>query len=252
MRPSSAMATIDTVVAYVLSDMNMESEYPTRGERVAQMILRGYAEFNLYHIDNIRVAYLTVDENNSVELPYDYIDYIKIATQINGRLWTLTANDNIPLPAVDKCGDQIQSVTSAYVGVGGYYFPDHYNNGRFIGAAYSLTGGFNYAYYRIDLETRRIFFSGFVPNGQIVLEYVSTGIALSSKTIIPRIAVEPLVNYVLYKIALRDPRMNRGTIADYKSEYQDSVRLMRFQIGSMTESEFRDIHYASYKMTPKR
>jgi hypothetical protein len=252
-RPNSALATIDTVVAYVLSDMNLEHEYATKGEKVAQMALRGFMDFNMYHLDNIRVKYINVIPDNSIDLPTDFIDYVKVAVNLNGKLWTLTVNDSIPLPEIDKCGQQIQDITNTFQWQGGgFYFPDHYNNGFFVGGAYSLTGGFNTAYYRIDIENRKIWFRGFVPNGQIVLEYISNGVNLSEQTLIPRIAVEPLVNFIHYKFALQDVRKNRGQIDDLRREYQNSVNQMRFFIGSMTEDDFKDLHYQSYKQTPKR
>lgn len=246
--------TIETVVAYILDELNMSERYAEMAERVANFVIRGFTDMNMFHLTNIQVEYLKVGQDNTVNLPDDYIDYRKIGIEVNGRVWTLTLNDNIALPRAMKCGEDIRKVISSpnpsQFGLNfGYYFPDHVRNGRYIGGLYGVGGGFNLAYCRIDKERRQIVLDGRVPKCEVVLEYVSTGVSMSRQTIIPRIALEPLIAFGIWKMTPFD-RIGQKEAA--KNDYIMEVEKMRALENAMTADEFRDVLYSSFYAAPKR
>lgn len=245
--------TIESVVAYTLSEQGLENRYADLAERYANLVIRGFIDMNLYHISNVQVAYLKVNRDNTVDLTDDYIDYNKVGIEVNGRVWTLGLNENLALPRGMACGEDIRKVVSgnpnSYGLNYGYYFPDHIRNGRFIGGLYGIGGGWNVAYYRIDKERHQIVLDGRVPKCEIVLEYVSTGVSITRQTLIPQVCLEPLIAFVNWKTT---PRERMGERAQAENSYIMEIEKLRAFENSMTADEFRDVIYQSFYAAPKR
>jgi hypothetical protein len=250
------VVTLETVVANVLEDLDLEDRYSDFGEKVLNKVIRGFVDLNIWHVavNNIRVEYLPVSGMNTVDLPDDYVNYRKIGIDVGGQIWTLTVNEDMSLPRGEKCGEDIRAVIDsnnpAMFGINyGYYFPDHYRNGRFVGGAYGIGGGFNRAYYRIDMERRQIVLMGSVPKGEIVLEYISTGVSVNRQTVIPRQYLEVLIAWCVWKLTPRDQAAKRERA---KIDYMEEIEKVRFLEASMTVDEFRDAIYQSFYASPKR
>lgn len=256
-KKANGLLTIEQMVANVLDQIQKPHMYNELAETVAQKIVRGYQDLNFYHHYHVEVAYLPVNEMNAVNLPDDYIDYHKIGILSNGQVWTLSINDNIALPRREVCGQTIRSVITSGnpEGVGmnyGYYFPDHYRNGRFVGGLYGLGGGFNTAYYRIDKGRNQIILSGSVPRCEIVLEYQSNGISTSRESLIPMVCREVLIAYAVWKMAEGDMDMPMNRIMLYKQNYYEEIEKFRFLETSITLDEFKDALYEGFYNGPKR
>ncbi|HMG13953.1 MAG TPA: hypothetical protein VK590_00830, partial [Saprospiraceae bacterium] len=164
---------------YVVRNIQMELEdYSMRQyKRLLQLVINGLGILRIYHAGAIQVAYLKVNSAGIVVFPQDYIKYTKIGVYIHGQLVTLTLNNNMALNRAQVCTEDIR-VMEKENGIAiisglndGYYFAPHFRNGNFIGGLYGAGGGFNQAYYRIDDVAKQIQFNGYIPRGEIVLEY---------------------------------------------------------------------------------
>lgn len=249
------LITIEQLVANVLDEMGKSHMYNELGETIAQKIIRGYRELNMFHRLCLEVAYLEVSSMGTVDLPDDYVDYHKIGLLHNGRVWTLSINEDIALPRKEECGltirDGMTNRTPEGVGYG-YAFPDHYRNGQFVGGLYGLGGGWNRAYYRIDKGRNQIILSGSIPRCEIILEYQSNGVSTSRNTLIPRECTEPLIAFAMWKmnIGKEDIAMNR--IEMYKQNYYEAVESLRMFETAMTVDEYKDALYEGFYNAPKR
>ena len=216
----------------VMSILNRLDDYSMRNyKRIAQIVIEGFTDLNLYHTTNIEVVYLYMDSAKLVSVPADFIDWLKVGMPIGGKLVTLTKDDSILLPRKFTDGKDVGNIDATLTNRA-TYFSSHFKNGKFVGALYGLRGGVNQAYFRYDKEKRQLAFTGDVPLSQIVLEYRSSGVSLSSSTIIPRQAVKPLRNWTLWQLAEDDRTVSLG----------EKERKMRIYDGDVSELRSLNIH----------
>ncbi len=225
----------------------------TNLERYLQIAIEGYSQMQLFTMNTINVEYLQVDQNtNSALLPPDFLTMTKIGVNLRGKIWTLTLNNNITIPKPESiCDEPIERVTSDTTITGGYLFAPHYRNGAFVDTLYGLGGGFNVAYYRIDMENRVIYFDGRVPNNEVILEYKGTGVKAGG-ALIPRQAVPALKAYIYWKAIAKDTRLAMGERNLAKMEYYEELHELKQFEWSFTMDEYLDAMYLTMSQGPKR
>lgn len=246
-------------IPYIVANIQNElGDYSPNGyKRIMQIVIDGVREMRLYHQSSIQVAYLEVPDSGIVNYPPDYISYTKIGIPINGRILTLSVNENMVLNRAKRCGEDIRKMSEANsIGMltDGYYFAPHYNtNGEYVGGLYGAGGGFNTAYFREDKAAQQFQFDGIIPyiseKRVIVMEYQSTGIG--SGSILGSECIEPLKNWYYWKSSRHRKDVPASKIAMYKSDYEESVLRLRAYTQQITLSEFLDLLYKNYKQTPK-
>jgi len=243
-----------TTLQVVKSFMNERNEKAlTNIERYLQIAIEGYSQMQLFTMNTINVEYLKVDPNtNSALLPPDFITMTKIGVNIRGKLWTLTLNNDIVIPKVGSiCDEPIERVSSDTTISGGYFFAPHYRNGTFVETLYGLGGGFNVAYYRIDMENRVIYFDGRVPNNEVILEYKGSGVKAGG-ALIPRQAVPALKAYIYWKSIAKDTRLSMSERDMAKREYYEELHELKLLEFSFTMDEYLDAMYSTMSQGPKR
>jgi hypothetical protein len=194
----------------------------------------GLRELSIYHLPISLVTTLTVDtDNQTASWPDDMIDYVFIAVERDGELWTFTRNDKM----VDKT---ISGITGADLGE--YYYHDGYGS----------VGGKNDWYFQPDYENRRFLFSGVTSSNVVVLKYISTGVEVvnySSSTNIefPVYAEDSMETYLRWKWAeytgMSGQECNRR-----ERQYEKAVLMMR-NLHNPTIDEIRDIWLGSSNQT---
>jgi hypothetical protein len=251
-------AGLVTIRYVVMSVLNRLQDYSLKHyKRLCQIAIEGFTEdMSMFHLGTgSEVVYLHMSTAKTVNLPADYIDYVKIGIPINGKLRVITRHDSILLPRVfDDTGLPVGNTDGdTDAGISNcIFFSDHFRNGAFIGGLYGLPGGIDTAYYRIDRENRQIVFSGTTPRSEIVLEYISTGLKPDGSSLIPREVVAPLRNYVLWQMEENDPRVAYNEKERRKREYEESVQALRSFSLTFTADEYRHMVYGTSRQTPKR
>jgi len=243
-----------TLLQVCKSFMNERQEKNlTNLERYVQMAIEGYSDMQIFEVNTIDVAYLDVNtDTNTALLPSDFITMTKIGCEINGRMWTLTLNNDLIIPPAETiCPVDIAQVTTDTVIDGGYYFAPHFRYGRYVSTLYGVGGGFNIAYYRIDMNRRVIYFHGNVPNNQIILEYKSSGVKPGG-AIIPRQAVPALKAYLHWKTAEYDIRIPENEKARKERLYDKELYKLKLLEISFSMQEYLDNQYSTMTQAPKR
>jgi len=219
---------------------------------IAQLVIEGYTQLALWHLDTVEVVYLRMSAAKTVDLPNDYVDYVKIGIPINGKLRVLTHKENVLLPRTFSDGAEVGNADDENADGGAIFFTDHFREKQFVAGLYGLPGGLDNAYYRIDREERKIVFSGTIERGEVVLEYVSSGIKLSGQTNIPREAVPALQTYVWWQMAEFDSKIGAGETERRKTNYlEEEHKLSLFQ-SMFTKDEYKRHVWKSTKQTIKR
>jgi len=236
----------------VMSVLNRMNDYSMRNyKRIAQFVIEGFTDLNLYHTTNIEVVYKYMSAAKTIDVPPDFVDWTKVGIPIAGKLRTLTKDDAILKPRKFEDGKDVGNIDASEPNFA-TYFTSHFKHGKFVGGLYGLRGGINRAYFRYDEEKRQFIFTGDVPQSEIVLEYISSGVALSSSTVIPRQAVKPLVNWVFWQLAEYDSSVHPTEKERKKILYYEDVNELRAFQYTPTMDEYRDAMYKTIKQTPKR
>ena len=206
-------------------------------------------ELKIFSNPIVNSVFLTPDPvTRTVDLPRDYIDYIRIGINIRGDIYPLGYNEDMILPRYRDCGQDTRR-SSDLEQESGYFgrisFAPHYYNGSFTNNVYGIGGGFNYGSYNIDLESnpKRIILQGSLPTSEIVLEYKSTGISSAVDRIVPRAAVECIKHWMAYKHYLRMEDLNKAEY--FRQKFLDYENSFRISFNTMRKDEVLDAIYES-------
>lgn len=242
-----------TINYVVMSLLNRIKDYSMRHRSfLEQIVIEGFTELNLWHLDNIEVVYLRMSEAKTVDVPADFVDWLKVGIPMGGKLRVLTKHDKILLPRTFSDGETVGN-TDDSAGVQDYmYFTDHYRNGQFVAGLYGLPGGIDQAYYRFDRENRTFVFSGSLPRAEIVLEYISSGVKLQGTTVIPREVVPALRAYAHWHLIENDPKVSVTEKERKKEQYEEQLAALNFFQSAFTADEYRRHVYKHTKQTVKR
>lgn len=243
-----------TILYVVMSVLNRLRDYSMRHYSfLEQIIIEGYTEMNLWHLDNIEVVYLRMSEAKTVDVPADFIDWLRVGVPINGKLRVLTHHDKILLPRTFADGEPVGNTDDNTGAINdGVYFTDHFRNGQFVGGLYGMPGGVDMSYYRYDRENRQIIFSGSIPRGEIVLEYLSTGVNVQGTTVIPKEVVPALRAYALWQIIENDRKISIGEKERKKAQYEEEVSSVRHFQSTFTADEYKRHVYRHTRQSMKR
>ena len=188
----------------------------------------------------LKTVHIKLNSLKQAPLPQDYIKYTKIAVNYGGKLYTLGLDNSITLPEnTQVCG--VDTAPDNQEGVGVWFSPYVYG-GQMYNAVYSIGGGFNEAYYRIDTQKHLIQLLGSVPKGEIVMEYWSSNAEANESTIIPTLWISPLRYYLFWQITDFKPSRYKAA-RDYMGLYEYEVREAQIADG-LTLDEVMDAVYA--------
>ena len=241
-----------TIQYVVMSYLNRIKEYTMRDYKyLAQLAIEGFGIMNMYHLPNVEVEYLYMSAAKTVDVPTDFVDWLKVGIPVNGKILTLTKDDSIALPRQFSDGKAVGNIDAE--NINDYViFTDHFRNGKYVGGLYGMRGGINQAYYRYDAERRQFVFTGNIPRSEIILEYISSGVSLSGSTVIPKIAHQPLVYYLAWQRVEFDPRVSGAVKERKQGLFEEEVEQARSFTSMPTIDEYRDSLYRSLKQTAKR
>jgi hypothetical protein len=230
-----------TIREIVSESFISEGDFTAKGYmQRASIVIRGIRHLQLHTLKQIKTVMLPISAINTVDMPEDYIKYIRVGLNADERVYTLTYNPNIVLLNETLCGADDRDITASNDNV--LVLP--YNSTPFNGNTYGLSGGYN-CYFREDKEHGRLVLEGEMPaDADILLEYLSSGISISEDTQIPIIAYEALLAWLYWKLDKENPRlMNLFGI--------EETKLKNF-IHSFTLSELLDAGYLGSAQSIKR
>lgn len=280
-----SVVTLDYIVRTVMGDRGETTTH--NYQRYLQFAVLGIMNLNMFKLDSVNVKYLPVNDNMTVDLPADYIEYnlIGICDQ-SGRTITLGLDNSLCLPRkTDMCGNVLPSSQQSTSPISscsnssscscsscqgeygfryGYWFVPHFRGGQYVGERYGQGGGFAPGYFRIDKERHQIVLntrlcnacnidgSGPIILDEIVLEYKSTGVDPDGGGMVPIQALLAMRAWVHLQIAQNDPKMAESKIKRRQDTYDLEFFKLSKLMNSFTKSELNDVFYRSTKLTPKR
>lgn len=247
----------------IISSFIIESGFnESQRFRLTEIAINCLREQNIdYGSASPTTVVLPVNDNGTVDLPNDYISYIRIATCCNGVLHDLALNSNLCLPhQTDDCGNPINDTFSrgqnqqrAFFGyIGGWDgYADNYRNGENVGRFFGLGGGQNaYGNYRIDKENNQILLSQTMAT-EIVLEYVGNLDLTNPDYIVHPFLVETIKAYLYWKMVQRNRTIGLGEKEMAQNDYIGARRASIRRFNKATISEWLTVFRFANKAAPK-
>lgn len=235
-----------------------EAEYTqAKFARLMDIAIDGLKELNMDVSGVPAVAYLELNQNTlTVDLPEDYVTYIKIAVGWNDLLIPLLKNNNIRLNATGNMCETART-GDGYVDSSLPY--SWWNWGYYNGGDNLVTGGAQYnaggdrgqvSYYRINEATKQIQF-GNAFDGTLILEYLANPNLVDGKYEVHEYIKQTLIAYVSWAMVRNKEGVPAGIIRDRRSEYYNQRRLSKIRYQSFTNDEKWQSVRKNYTQTPK-
>lgn len=229
--------------------------------RLMQLGFRVYRDLNLYvGMPNIKTVYLPVQENMTIDLPDDFVDYRAIGVCVNGRIITLSLDNSLCLRhnINDCCELEADTITSVASGTPSQLFPYWYlflptwRNGNYVGETYGETGGNCKGYFRVDYNNRQIQFNSLIPQTEIALEYVSNGVDCDGNAVVPEYAIEPIISGIHWKRIQNQTGISLGEKERAKQDYYVQYEKAMMFVNQARAEEWYDNWLSSVRSSPKR
>lgn len=255
MMESKNQVAYRSIAWIVKSALNRKGLYSDKNMlRYCAIAAEYYGEqFNTFIMATPEVAYLNYSGTRTVKLPEDYVDFISVGVNLNGEIWTLGRNKNLAKQNKEECGIKVNDLgVPGSLPFTGYQISDHYHNGELVSGALTMGGGWNMAYFDIDTKQRLLVIDGNVPRGEVVLEYISSGVKGDGTTLVPHIAINAVRMFILWQIDEYDDKVNQYTKRNRERQFIEAENQAKWFADSMTMDEIKDIFYSSYHQGPKR
>lgn len=242
--------TLDQLVREMLSEVGETTLH--KYSRFIQYGISGLRDFHLDMSGVAKAVLLTVNDNQTVDLPPDYIAFIRIGIcGDDGNLHHLGHNPKMCRLVTDECGN-LEEVT----GTGESSFSDaeggHLRNDESIGRYFGVGGGNNAnGYYRIRSREGYIELQNF--NGTTVwLEYLADiERNEEGEFVIHPYLVEVLKDWMQWKIIQRNLRNPANAKIIAKQDYLASKNIAKRRFASFTIEEARQVIRKTFTMSAK-
>ena len=266
----------DTVsINQIVNDFILTSEGDDFANTSSSTLLRNYAlrgirEMGFDIMKRVKSLKLSINQDNStVELPDDFVDYTKIGVVGgDGLIYVFgeNKNQNIAMQYVtdaaknpiDSNDDGVYDREDAkFIGNGrgslsdfeSYTFRNFLYEGN-IGRAYGIGGGQYSGEFRINYEQNRIELYSTSQYDEVVIEYIADE-ARSENPSIHIYAENALRSYVYYKLVERKANVPMGEKMRARQEYYNERRLANARLKSFTKEEALKTIRKNYKQSPK-
>lgn len=274
----------EVIVDYMLT-MD-EDDYASSATEYAirNFALRGIREFGFDVQPSVRSLKRTVQSNNTIILPDDFVDVIKIGTvDENGIVRAFAENKNINISQIylddgsinaslQGGGDDWQQTGNRRVvkdneisnreddltatnseanneDIDWYIFENYLYQGS-LGRMYGLGGGKLRGTYRINYDQNRIEIDTEAGVTEVVIEYISDA-ARSTDPVIHVYAEEALRAFIYYKIVERKSSVPAGEKQRARQEYYNERRKARARLSNFTKTEAMNVIRRNFKLVPK-
>lgn len=245
----SIYTTVDSIVKDVLIDLGEETEHLYL--KFLHWGLKAAKE-NAYDCSKeIKTVRLTMSPAKTVDLPLDYINYVKVGIVVGDKLKTFLVNDNLEKRTdVDECGNALPRETSSSLNSlsnhsffgHGYLFSNYNGYGNGIWGYGGSCG--NIGHCSIDREHDQIQFSSEVTTTDICLEYITNGIDMTGETTVHQFAEDMIRLYIHWQRKKFSEKYGMNQVQISENEFYRAKRIL---IARMNPFSIKDFIHATRK-----
>lgn len=212
---------------------------------VRNLALRGIRDLGFDIMKRIKAANLNVSATNTVTLPADYVDLVKIGiVGEDGLVYVFGENKNKNLLA-NNAGD----LPDYLLGYSDFIYRNFVNSTT-DGRLYGYGGGHYSGEYRINLGENRIELTLGTGTDTVYIEYIADE-ALSADPSVHVYAEQAIRAYIYYHLVERKSNVPAVEKARARQEYYNERRLANARLKSFSKEEALKTIRKNFKQSPK-
>ncbi len=247
---------VDTIVREYLMEIG-DSQF-NRYARFYGFATSGVREWNMDLTGLPNCAVLPINDNDTADLPFDYLNYSFIGLiGADGLMYPLGHRRDIALAKqYDACGNpspvsSTELIAGNLVGIQPDLYAEHFRNGQLAGKYFGIGGGNNgNGYFRIN--GNKIELNGVsIHANEIYIEYITDIRAVNKDYDVHPFMLETLKAWIYWKSIQRDRNYSLGEKAQAKQDYVLSYRVSKKRINSSPLSVWYEAIRSGNKAAPK-
>ena len=212
---------------------------------VRNLALRGIRDLGFDIMKRIKAANLNVSATNTVTLPADYVDLLKIGiVGEDGLVYVFGENKNKNLLA-NNAGD----LPDYLLGYSDFIYRNFVNSTT-DGRLYGYGGGHYSGEYRINLEENRIELTLGTGTDTVYIEYIADE-ALAANPSVHVYAEQAIRAYIYYHLVERKSNVPAVEKARARQEYYNERRLANARLKSFSKEEALKTIRKNFVQSPK-
>lgn len=274
----------------VLTSFNITVEDDDYASGAEDSVIRHFAQRGIRELgfdvtSRICSIKLPVNSNDTVTLPDDFVDMIKVGLvgadgyvrvlrenkdinisrryerDLNGNNTNetndsaegpLNVSDNLILDREDSRTSTTgtpEATTEDVEGQDSFIFRNYiYNNS--LGRLYGVGGGQGEGFYRMNLDQNRIDLQNDTSAQEVVIEYIRDE-ARSTNPVIHVYAEEALQAFIYWKLVSRKSTVPANEKARARNEFYNEKRKARHRMSNITKEELLAVSRRNFKLAPK-
>lgn len=257
-------ATLDQIVRSALADDGEQSLH--KYQRYLHFAFEGAKDFFLDSAQDVKTVMLTMNNIKQVELPVDYVDWVKVGIRCGDVIKTFGVQDNLPLlhnkddcdnpVPFDSCGCDVNTLPTDYGVLGGYKFFNFTNQyGEIIGGLFGVGGGYTdrgyFTVIRNQGDHGLIQFNSEVNDTEIYLEYITNGFNPTEETVINSLAEKAIKFYIHWRVEQHKNGPASGNAQAWEFQYYNELRKVRRRMCDLTPKGILELSRKYYMLSPK-
>lgn len=244
--------TLDRLVReFMVEDLGLDAI----DRRYTRFLSLGISGLRDMYYDNlgalIKEEVLDVNDDGTVTLPSDYIDYHAIGLVSNGEFLSLGLNSNMADVYKNNCGDRIGLTPEIDVETGDFYYINTNNRQEGIGGSYGSGGGrSSVGEYKVYRDRGYISLMN-TSATQIVLRYKADIEAVDGDFKVHPYNVEPIKAWIWMKYVSKSRSHNLGQVQLAIQNYKVAKKKALNRHFSFNVYEFLQAWQTGQRSSPK-
>jgi len=229
----------------IVTGLLLEKRYPIQYYiQFLYLASRGYQTIHFSSLANTKTLKLPVNSYNAIELPCDFLDWVKVGVAHGQLVQALSERRGITrLNNFDDSGNKITFGKDNLNGVeesamDATFFRGYqqfYNeNGEFTGRMFGVANGENAQTFRLAPERNEIQLHEGLRVKDIILQYTTDGSSIDNATMITPYARAVIEAYIIWKMKEANRSIGLGERAEAKRQYGLELALFRAQMFPLT------------------
>ena len=240
-------------LSQIVGDFILTSESDDYTGNVSDVLVRNFALRGIRQMGfdisrKIKSKKLEVSATNTVTLPEDFVDLIKVGLiSQDGKVYVFAQDSDISFSdgPTKGFGSDV-AVNDTYDSFVFRNFLYESNQGNL----YGLGGGHKLGHYRLNMEESRIEIDSSSDYSEVVLEYVADQ-AKEPNPDVHVYAEEALRAYIYYRVIERKSTVPMGEKQRARQEYYNELRKANARMKSFSKEDALQVIRKNFKMSPK-
>jgi len=234
---------------FYIEDLHL-SQTDERYPMFLQIAITGLKELN-YDLNNIVTEVtLPVNDNDTVDLPNNYIDYIMIGVVSGGVISSLGLNTQMAKSAKDNCGNIAAVIPEASSDGVGSFSSSYSTDGQYTGGDFGIGGGGNSnGTYNVFKQEGYISLQNCSAD-KIVMRYLSTVEQVDGNFLVDEFLVDAIKSFIWHRYIRRMRSYGGGDKQMAEMEFNRKRKMAVKRGNRFSITEFMNAYRTGYRSSP--